>query len=288
MGVYEDLNNPDLFKENAPGNYFYTETAYGKTASGQLTLDVEVQRDPAAQRAAGGEDRRNAGNEYGVDDGGHLIGARFGGSTSEENLTPQDRNLNRGQYKGIENGWAAHLEAGDKVYVKIESYTGDGSDRPTNYMGYAIIEHTDENGNTTRDVEYFSVNNESRAEQENWAAAEASYCADHPEAVVEDMQDNTAMPYIWNEETGKAEANPYYESESVSTYAPESTEDYAVESTTSYAPEGAEDYANESTADYAAGGSAGSDYSGTTGSGPDYSGDTDSGGSSADSGMDMD
>lgn len=262
MGVQEDLNNPDLFKEHAPGDYRYTETVYGKTASGQLTLDAEVHRDATAQRTAGGEDRRTTGNEYGVDDGGHLIGARFGGSAGAENLTPQDRNINRGQYKHLENGWAEHLAAGDKVYVNIESYTGDESNRPTNYMGYAIIEHCDENGNTTRDVEYFSVNNENQTEQGKWAETEANYYADHPEAAQEDMQDNTAMPYIWNEETGEAEVNPYYEPESVSAYAPES----------------AEDHTNGNTADYTLEGSVGNDYSS----------DTDSVGNSADSGMDMD
>ena len=128
MSATDDLNNPHLFDENEPGNYTYTETAYGKTASGQLHTATSPDRDALAQRTAGGEDRRTAGNEYGVDDGGHLIGARFGGATGQENLTPQDRNLNRGDYKRAENEWADRLEKGDKVYVHMESYTGDGSD----------------------------------------------------------------------------------------------------------------------------------------------------------------
>lgn len=220
MGVYEDLNNPDLFEENAPGDYTYSESAYGKTASGQLTLDAEVQRDPVAQRTAGGEARRTAGNEYGVDDGGHLIGARFGGAAGEENLTPQDRNLNRSGYKDIENGWADHLKDGDKVYVNVESYDSDGAGRPTNYMGYAIIEHTDEMGNTSREVEYISLNNESRAEQESWMEAEEEYYAEHPEAAQAQQEENTAMPYIWDEEQGEAVENPYYQ-ENTTDYAPE-------------------------------------------------------------------
>ena len=236
MGVYEDLNNPDLFEENAPGDYTYIETPYGKMAYGQLTLDAEVQRDALAQRTAGGDARRTSESEYGVDDGGHLIGARFGGASGEENLTPQDRNLNRSQYNRMESGWAEHLKENDKVYVNIESYSGDGSERPTAYMGYAIIEHTDEYGNTTRDVEYISINNESRMEQDSWAAEEESFYADHPEAVQDEMQDNTAMPYIWNEETGEAMENPYYQ-ENESDYAPDSTASVDAQEASSYAPE---------------------------------------------------
>lgn len=291
MGVYEDLNNPNLFEDNGKGEYTYVDTPYGKMAYGQLTLDAQVERDAAAQRAAGGEDRRTAGNEYGVDDGGHLIGARFGGAPGEENLTPQDRNLNRSQYNRMESGWADHLRAGDRVYVNIESYDGNGSDRPTTYMGYAIIEHTDEYGNTTRDVEYISINNESRMTQEEWAAEEQSFYTEHPEALQEQLQDNTAMPYIWNEETGQAEPNPYYVEDGKSSYAPESTPSpqaqessvYAPESTVSVGEDVSSEYAPESTV--SAQEQTSSDYGPSVGA--ESSSDS-SYGSSNDSGMDVD
>lgn len=111
-----------------------------------------------------GEDRKTSGSEYGVDNGGHLIGARFGSSVYDESLTAQDQNLNRSDYKSMESRWASHLEQSDKVYVKMGSYDHDVSGRPTNYMGYAIIEHMDEQGQTSRDIEYYSFNNESWAE----------------------------------------------------------------------------------------------------------------------------
>lgn len=228
MSVSEKLNDPELFDKNEPGVYQYSETELGKTASGQLTLDAPVQRDPQAQRTVGGEDRRGADSKYGVDDGGHLIGARFGGSPGEENLTPQDRNLNRGQFKALENGWAEHLQNNDKVYVEIESYHSGPGERPDSYMGYAIIEHTDENGVVSRDVEYFSVNNESWMEQESWAAEESAYYEAHPEVVAEDMQENTAMPYIWNEETQTAQENPYFEPEGTQEQGAQATSDYGV------------------------------------------------------------
>lgn len=206
MSLNKDLNNPELFTENQAGDYTYEETEYGKTASGQLTLDAEIDRDSEAQRSAGGDDRRGKDSEYGVDDGGHLIGARYGASGGEENLTAQDRNLNRGDYKRMENDWAEHLESGDKVYVHMESYSGDGSERPTNYMGYAIFEHPD----GTRDYETYDFNNESRSEQESWEAEVDQYYEDNPEAVEEEMASNTAMPYQYDEETDTLTENPYY------------------------------------------------------------------------------
>ena len=258
MGVYEDLNNPDLFEENGAGEYTYADTPYGRMASGQLTLATEVERDAAAQRSAGGEDRRTAGNEYGVDDGGHLIGARFGGAPGEEKLTPQDRNLNRSQYNRMESGWADHLKAGDKVYVNIESYDGHGSERPTSYMGYAIIEHTDEYGNTTRDVEYISINNESRMEQERWAADEESLYTAQPEVLQAQMQQNTAMPYIWNEEIGDAQPNPYYVEDSKSEYAPSSGVSAQEQASSDYAPSAGAESGSESS--YGSSNDSGMDY----------------------------
>ena len=157
----EDLNNPYLFSENQAGVYTYETNEYGKTATGQLTLSQDPVRDSKAQGAAGGEQRRQSGHDWGADDGGHLIGARFGGSTGEENLTAQNRNLNRSDYKAMENEWAGHLEAGDKVLVHIET---DGAERPNAYMGYVIYEAPD----GSRSLDTFHMVNESRTEVAKW------------------------------------------------------------------------------------------------------------------------
>lgn len=73
-----------------------------------------------AQREAGGDDRRSD------DDGDHLMGAQFGDPGGQVNLTAQDRNLNRGDYKAMEKEWARLLSEGNKVYVNVESYNRDG------------------------------------------------------------------------------------------------------------------------------------------------------------------
>ena len=92
-----------------PGDYTYTETEWGKSASGVLELADDPERDSVAQRSAGGEFRKPD------DDGGHLIGARFGGSSSAENLEAQNRQLNRGEFKAVENELARSIEAGDST-----------------------------------------------------------------------------------------------------------------------------------------------------------------------------
>ncbi len=168
----ENLKNPYLFQENQAGEYEYSENDYGgKVASGSLALADEPVRDSAAQAAAGGEMRRGSDSEWGADDGGHLIGARFGGAAGEENLTAQSRNLNRGAYKRMENQWAAHLEAGDKVYVYIET---DQPNRPEAYMGYVIYETPEGN----RDYDTFHMVNESQSEIASWEAEAAWYLGD--------------------------------------------------------------------------------------------------------------
>ncbi|MBQ4575109.1 MAG: DNA/RNA non-specific endonuclease [Clostridia bacterium] len=152
--MHDDLNNPDLFKENEQGDYTYSENEFGKNASGSLELN-KGERDAKAQREVGGDDRRA------TDDGGHLIGTRFGGDGGTENLEAQDRNLNRGSFKIRENEWASQLENGDKVFVNTESYRSNDSERPGAFMGYTVVEHPD----GTREWDAFSYQNESAAVQ---------------------------------------------------------------------------------------------------------------------------
>ena len=177
---HDDIRDPNLFTENAAGNYQYeTRADGGKSAAGSLRLADSAVRDNQAQASVGGDARRGKDHDWGPDDGGHLIGARFGGSPGEENLTAQSRNLNRSDYKRMENQWAEHLDNGDKVFVFVET---DGGERPTAYMGYVIYESPD----GTRDWDVFSFTNESRSEQERWEEELDAYEAQHPE-IYEEM-----------------------------------------------------------------------------------------------------
>lgn len=173
-----DLHDPDLFDEGHQGQYEYEEGDLGKSASGYLVIDENPHRDQSAQAMAGGDERRSNGHEWGADDGGHLIGARFGGAAGEENLAAQARNLNRSGYKKMENEWANHIAADDKVFVHVETL---GGDRPTAYMGYAIYEHPD----GTRDYETFSFNNEGKDQVASWEQELDEWEAEHPEEAQE-------------------------------------------------------------------------------------------------------
>ncbi len=161
----ENLEDTGLFVNNQPGEYHYLESTDGKSAWGSLELTEDGVRNPEAQRIAGGEFREP------TDDGGHLIGTRFGGSSELENIDAQNRNLNRGGYKAEENSWAASLEEGSQVFVNVDTYKSDGSDRPSAYMGYKIEEDLD--GNRSWDA--FSFTNVSRQEQKEWEELDALY-----------------------------------------------------------------------------------------------------------------
>jgi len=161
----ENLEDVDLFVNNLPGNYHYLESADGKSAWGSLELTEDGVRNPEAQRIAGGEFREE------TDDGGHLIGTRFGGSSELENIDAQNRNLNRGGYKTEENSWAASLEEGNQVFVNVDTYKSNGSDRPSAYMGYKI----EEDAEGKRSWDSFSFTNVSRQEQKEWEELDALY-----------------------------------------------------------------------------------------------------------------
>lgn len=65
------------------------------------------------------------------DEGGHLIGSRFGGTPEGVNLVPQNMNLNRGAWKRMENDWAMALDQGKSVKVDIRLlYPPGNSARP--------------------------------------------------------------------------------------------------------------------------------------------------------------
>jgi len=67
------------------------------------------------------------------DEGGHLIGTRFNGPTDAFNLVPQDANLNRGEWKAMENSWAEGLSNGQDVKVMVEPVYGNDSVRPESF-----------------------------------------------------------------------------------------------------------------------------------------------------------
>ena len=268
----DDFNNPDLFKTNKAGEYSYTKTEMGKSACGSLKISDNPVRDSKAQLKAGGQARRTRGNEWGGDDGGHLIGSRFGGNYGEENLTAQNSNLNRSQYKKLENKWANFLNADkdNKVFVNIESA---GPDRPSAYMGYAIYE----NKNGERRWEAFYMDNEgikwndhmNDLDQDAWnenssdfakfteddeynGFHDTDYGYEDDKSIIDDEKDDEFFARSDNnmkkDEQADTETSDRETEEALS--EPESEEDYTEDSEEDYTEDSEEDYTEDSEEDY--------------------------------------
>lgn len=132
--------------ENYDANgYSYETDKFGRITRCEGTLRLEEgKRNTAHQIRAGGEYRLEN------DEGGHLIGRRFGGSEKVDNLVPMDSHVNGGEYKEIENDWAAELEKGSNVDVKIQCRYSGESLRPTEFIiKYKI---TDKDGFTRNET----------------------------------------------------------------------------------------------------------------------------------------
>lgn len=74
------------------------------------------------------------GDEQEGDDRGHLIGDQFDGPNGMENMIPQDAEINRNDFRKLENALAKEVKAGKEVSYKVEPvYDGD-SRRPSGFV----------------------------------------------------------------------------------------------------------------------------------------------------------
>uniref|UniRef100_UPI003075E017 DNA/RNA non-specific endonuclease n=1 Tax=Proteus faecis TaxID=2050967 RepID=UPI003075E017 len=67
------------------------------------------------------------------DEGGHLIATIFTGPGEKLNIVPMNSNLNRSEWKKMENSWAKALKEDKQVDVKIEPVYLGNSDRPNSF-----------------------------------------------------------------------------------------------------------------------------------------------------------
>lgn len=140
------------------------------SASGDLRLEEGI-RDSKGQLEAGDTYRHED------DDGGHLIGARFGGPGEKEFLVPQERHVNRANYKSLENEWADALEDGNNVRVDINPIYHGQSKRPDTIMGSYEVSNGDKS-----ETEYFSMTNEN-LDSEEFALSPEVEDDDYPNAM---------------------------------------------------------------------------------------------------------
>jgi predicted ribonuclease toxin of YeeF-YezG toxin-antitoxin module len=113
-----------------PAGHTYRTDDKGRIVSAEGKLELgDGKRNNHAQKVVGREDRLPD------DEGGHLIATIFKGSGGLDNLVPMNGNLNKGEWKKLENMWAKALNSKPpkSVEVKINPvYKGD-SQRPVSF-----------------------------------------------------------------------------------------------------------------------------------------------------------
>ena len=80
------------------------------------------------------------GKDYKIgDEKGHIIGDRFNGEPSKQNIVPMDARVNKSDYKTLENRWASALKDGKEVKVDIRPIYEGTSTRPNSFkITYSI------------------------------------------------------------------------------------------------------------------------------------------------------
>ncbi len=108
--------------------YNYKTDSKGRIYSAEGTLKLgDGKRNNYAQKVVGREHRKRD------DEGGHLIASIFKGSGNLDNLVPMNGNLNKGEWKKLENTWADAIKQGDEVKVKITPNYNGNSQRPESF-----------------------------------------------------------------------------------------------------------------------------------------------------------
>lgn len=126
--------------------YSYKTDSHGRIASaeGQLRLD-----DSPRKSINTTIEKIGKGDQCEGDERGHLMGDRFGGSNSIENMALMGRKVNRTDFLKIENDCAKALENGGEAYMKITpKYEGD-SNRAASFRVVCTI-NGERNINTLR------------------------------------------------------------------------------------------------------------------------------------------
>ncbi|MCD7884605.1 MAG: DNA/RNA non-specific endonuclease [Lachnospiraceae bacterium] len=142
-----------------PGEYGYSQDKNGSRARGVVRLGPTSERNPEAQRKAGGESRKAD------DQGGHGIAHRFGGANEGFNLHPQAKDVNQRDQASVERDVAKAAEdEHNKVVLDVANFTSV-SERPDATMITVAVKN-EETGQT--EVVHTSFQNEQHELQEAW------------------------------------------------------------------------------------------------------------------------
>lgn len=108
--------------------YHYETDEYGRILSVEGILHMK-ERDSRLPIRDSIEDIGKGDQKEG-DDRGHLIGDQFDGSNGLENMIPQDAEVNRNDFKNLENELAKEVKDGKEVKVEIKLVYEGKSRRP--------------------------------------------------------------------------------------------------------------------------------------------------------------
>lgn len=109
--------------------YTYTTDDKGRIISAEGTLRIKEHEGRLPIKDS--IDAIGKGDQREGDDRGHLIGDQFDGSNGLENMIPQDADINRNDYKNLENELAKAVKEGKKVRINVEPVYEEDSRRPT-------------------------------------------------------------------------------------------------------------------------------------------------------------
>ena len=112
------------------GNYIYQTDHAGNVnrVSGKLQLET---RDRNTYQQTKSAEAGGIKEGLPTDDGGHLVASIFDGPGEQINYSPMNSNLNRGQWKRMENKWADALNSGKEVSIDIKPIYEGSSKRPS-------------------------------------------------------------------------------------------------------------------------------------------------------------
>lgn len=100
--------------------------------NGTVTAEGTVSENPASR--SGMQSINPDGYRDGVNDKGHLIAAREGGPAEDYNVSSQDRSLNRGAYKTVENSEVRLANDGNVVQTEKTAFVSNEGSKPDAYM----------------------------------------------------------------------------------------------------------------------------------------------------------
>lgn len=145
--------------DGIPGDYTYSQNHNGKAVGGVVKNGPTSNRDPAAQRSAGGTDRQPG------DQGGHLLGHRFGGRNDSSNLDAQAANVNQKDQANVERN-VSNLAANpnNTLSMNVTNFNSVG-ERPDATMINVGVKN---NATGKIDEQHVSFQNASHDRQESW------------------------------------------------------------------------------------------------------------------------